>query len=73
MAGLGNLIPLLILFVVVGVASFLGYQVYLWSSELADKASKKMEQKNVSFTKNGGLKVGVKEMENERYTDKTQK
>jgi len=47
--------------------------VYLWSSELADKASKKMEQKNVSFTKNGGLKVGVKEMENERYTDKTQK
>lgn len=71
--GLGNLIPLIILLIVVGVASFIGYHLYLWSNELAERAGKKMEKSNVSFTKEGGLRVGVKEMRDESYADKTQK
>jgi hypothetical protein len=32
-----------------------------------------VEKKNMSFTKDGGLKVGVKERTNEQYEDKTQR
>ena len=73
MAGLSNLIPLIVLLIVVGIAAFVGYGMYIWSNELADKASKKMEQKNMSFTKDGGLRVGVREVNDEREADKTQK
>lgn len=73
MAGaLGNLIPLIVLFVFLAGAGFIGYQLYLWSNELADRGKKKMEQKNISFSKDGGLKVGVKEMREDEYADKQQ-
>lgn len=71
--GLGNLLPLIILLVVVGVAAYIGYGIYQWSQELGDRANKKMEKKHMSFTKDGGLRVGVKEMNRENYEDKTQK
>lgn len=73
MAGLGALVPLIVLFVLVGVASFIGYGLYQWSNELADRASRKLEKKNVSFSKDGGLRVGVKALRDETYVDKTQK
>ena len=73
MAGLANLIPLIILFVVVGGGGYIGYQIYLWSNEVTDRGKKHMEKKNMTFTKDGGLKVGVKEVNDEKYTDKTQK
>lgn len=73
MAGFKNIIPLIVLLVIVGVGAFIGYQMYVWSNELADRASKKMEKKNVSFTKDGGLRVGIREMKDETYADKTQK
>ena len=73
MAGIGNLIPLIILLVIVAGGGYIGYQVYLWSEEMKDRAGKHMEKKNISYTKDGGLKVGVKEMKDEAYVDKTQK
>lgn len=73
MAGLSNLIPLIILLIVVGVGGFIGYGLYQWSNELAERANKKMEKKNMSFTKEGGIRVGVKAMPDESYADKTQK
>nr|POE47961.1 hypothetical protein CFP56_01289 [Quercus suber] len=73
MAGLSALFPLIVLFVILGVAAFIGYALYEWSNELADKASKQLESKNMSFTKDGGLRVGVKELKDENYADKTQK
>lgn len=73
MAGLGNLIPLIILLVLVGIGGFIAYGMYQWSNELAERANKKMEQKNIGFTKEGGLRVGVKAMPEESYADKTQK
>lgn len=73
MAKASNLIPLIVLFVVVGAAAFIGYQIYLWSNELADRAGKKMEKKHMAFTKEGGLRVGVKESSDEKVGDQTQK
>ena len=73
MASLGNIVPLLVLFLVVGGGGYIGYQIYMWSNELTDRGKKHMEKKNMSFTKDGGLKVGVKERSNEAYEDKTQK
>ncbi|KXL45037.1 hypothetical protein M433DRAFT_39066, partial [Acidomyces richmondensis BFW] len=69
---LANLLPLFILLTIVGIAAFVGYGLYSWSSELAERANKKMEKKNMSFTKEGGLRVGVKERSVESYADKTQ-
>lgn len=55
-----SLIPLFILFVVVGAFAFVGYQIFLWSGELTTKGKEKMEKKHMTF-KDGGLQVGVKD------------
>jgi len=70
--GAANLVPLAILFAVVGGIAWVGYQIFLYSSELADRGVKKMEKKNVVVTKDGA-RVGVKEVSAEAYADKTQK
>ncbi|EME81383.1 uncharacterized protein MYCFIDRAFT_211830 [Pseudocercospora fijiensis CIRAD86] len=72
MAKATSLFPLIILFGVLGILAFLGYQIYLWSNELADRGSKHMEKKHMSFTKDGGLRVSVKEQGDEKLGDKTQ-
>ncbi|KAF1967546.1 hypothetical protein BU23DRAFT_516215 [Bimuria novae-zelandiae CBS 107.79] len=72
MGAIGNLIPLVILFAVVAGAGWVGYQIYLYSNELAERGVRKMEKKNVIFTKDGA-KVAVKEVKAEDYTDRTQK
>jgi hypothetical protein len=102
MGALGNLVPLVILFLFVGGAGWIGYQVslcppetlhqhsdplacsvsakiltsrdqiYLYTEQLAERGVKKMEKKNVVFTKDGA-KVGVKEVRAEDYADRTQK
>lgn len=72
MALLSKLVPLIILFLVLAFASFVGYVIYTVATDVADKTSKKMEQKNVSFGKEG-MKIGVKELKTENYVDQTQK
>ncbi|KXT02307.1 hypothetical protein AC578_194 [Pseudocercospora eumusae] len=72
MAKTTSLLPLLILFCVLGILAFLGYQIYTWSNELADRGSKHMEKKNMKFTKDGGLRVKVKDQGDEKLGDKTQ-
>ncbi|KAF2724213.1 hypothetical protein K431DRAFT_217958 [Polychaeton citri CBS 116435] len=71
--GFTSILPLIILFALVGGLAFVGYGIYNWSQELGERANKKMEKKHMSFTKDGGLRVGVKEMRNEDYADRTQK
>lgn len=73
MGALSSLLPLVVLFVVIAGAGFIGYQIYLWSNELADRGQKHMEKKNMNFTKDGGLRVGVKQMGAEEYADRTQR
>ncbi|KAH0387503.1 hypothetical protein KCU92_g1669, partial [Aureobasidium melanogenum] len=72
MGAIANLLPLVILFVFVGAFAFVGYQMYLWTNDLANHGKKTMEKKNVMFTKDG-MKVGVKEMSEEEYADRTQR
>ncbi|EON65453.1 hypothetical protein W97_04691 [Coniosporium apollinis CBS 100218] len=67
MGALGNLVPLIILFVFLAVGAW----IFLFANEMADRGVKKMEKKNVSFTKDG-MRVGVKDVQNEEYADRTQ-
>ncbi|KAL1640149.1 hypothetical protein SLS58_007263 [Diplodia intermedia] len=71
MGSFTQLLPLLILLVVVGVGVWVGLQIYLYTNELADRGKKKMEKKNIVFSKDG-MKVGVKEVNDEDYADRTQ-
>ena len=72
MALLSKIVPLVILFIVLAVAAFIGFAIYTIATDIAEKTSKKMEKKNVSFGKEG-MKIGVKEIKTEHYVDQTQK
>ncbi|KAM5352113.1 hypothetical protein ACJ41O_004836 [Fusarium nematophilum] len=68
---LSQVLPLIIVFAILGVGGWVGYQVYLSVAKMQDAASERMGKKNVVFTKDG-VKVGVKQMKNEKYVDATQ-
>jgi len=68
---LSKILPLIILFIVLGVFAFIGYQLYVSVQKISSAASEKMQAKNIVFTKDG-LKVGVKDVKNESYVDATQ-
>ncbi|CZT49949.1 uncharacterized protein RSE6_10856 [Rhynchosporium secalis] len=70
-SALSKLLPLFILFIVLGGLAFVGYHVYLIVCNVQIATNEKMEKKNVVFTKDG-MKVGVKELRNENYVDTTQ-
>ena len=72
MALLSKIVPLVILFIVLAIAAFVGYAIYTIATDIADKTSKKMEKKNVSFGKEG-MKIGIKEIKTENYVDQTQR
>lgn len=72
MTVLSKVVPLVIFFLVLTVAAFIGYAVYTIATDVADKTSKKMEKKNISFGKDG-MKIGIKELRNENYVDQTQR
>ena len=69
---LSKIIPLFILLIVLACAAFVGYVIYTIATDIADKTSKKMEKKNISFGKEG-MKIGVKEVKTENYVDQTQR
>lgn len=56
---------------VIAALAWLGLQIYQSVVKIQEQANKKMGKKNVVFTKDG-LRVGVKQVENEAYVDKTQ-
>ncbi|KAI9772048.1 MAG: hypothetical protein M1840_001336 [Geoglossum simile] len=70
-SALSKVAPLLIFVALVGVIAAVLLQVAKTASDIADNAGKKLEKKNVLITKDG-VKVGVKEIKNENYVDKTQ-
>lgn len=71
MAKASNLVPLLVLFVLVAIAIFIGFIAYSVASDVSDKAAQRMEKKNIKFSKEG-LKVGVKQISTEDVADSTQ-
>jgi len=68
---LSKTLPLLILIIVLGGAAFVGYHIFLSFQQISDAAGKKLQSKNVTFTKDG-MRVGVKELRDENYVDRTQ-
>jgi hypothetical protein len=66
-----KLLPLILLLLFCAIFAVIGYYLYLSVQQISNAATAKLESKNVSFTKDG-LRVGVKELKNERYVDKTQ-
>jgi len=66
-----KLLPFFVLLIVLGGFAFVTYHIYLAVTQIGNAANTKMQSKNVVFTKDG-LKVGVKEVRNEKYVDKTQ-
>ncbi|KAL4800444.1 hypothetical protein BDV19DRAFT_384265 [Aspergillus venezuelensis] len=68
---MGRLLPLIILFVVIVVLVAIGFIAYSIIQEVSNKTRNKMEQRNVMFTKDG-MKVGVREVNEEEYVDRSQ-
>ncbi|KAL4945200.1 hypothetical protein BDV06DRAFT_48504 [Aspergillus oleicola] len=68
---MGRLLPLIILFVVIIVLVAIGFIAYSIIQEVSNKTRSKMEKKNVMFTKDG-MRVGVKEVNEEEYVDRSQ-
>ena len=48
------------------------YHVYLSALQIGNHTAQHMERKNLAFSKDGGLRVGVKEVGDETYLDRTQ-
>lgn len=68
----GNLVPLVVLFLVLGAIAAIGLVAYSIINDVGSQTRQKLEKKNVSFTK-GGMKVGVKEKSREQQEDSAQK
>ncbi|BCS22636.1 uncharacterized protein APUU_30861S [Aspergillus puulaauensis] len=66
-----RILPLIILFVVLAILAVVGFVVYSIVQDISDKTRDKMEKKNVMFTRDG-MKVGVKEVNEEDYVDRSQ-
>ena len=71
MSKTSSLVPLIILFVLLAVASLIGYIAYQVANDVNSQTRQKMEKRNISFSKDG-LKVGVREKNTEQYADETQ-
>ncbi|KAF4512088.1 hypothetical protein G6O67_001270 [Ophiocordyceps sinensis] len=66
-----QVLPLVVALVVLSIIGFVLYQVYLSATKFRESASERMGKKNVVFTKDG-VRVGVKQIQNEKYVDTTQ-
>ena len=67
-----RIIPLIILIVVVSVIAVIGYIAWSIAQEVTRTTRSKMEKKNVVWTRDG-MKVGVKELKDEEYKDRSQR
>ena len=67
-----SLIPLIVLIVVIVVLAVVGYIAYSIIQDVSKNTREKMEGRNVVFSKDG-MKVGVKELKDEDYRDRSQR
>jgi len=70
-SAVSKIVPLVILFLVLVILAAVGFVAYQIANDVSDKTRKKMEKRNISFTKEG-MKVGVKEKSAEQQTDSAQ-
>ncbi|MCJ1400212.1 hypothetical protein MMC11_003416 [Xylographa trunciseda] len=66
-----SLLPLIVLVTVLGFFGFVGYITYSIAQDVTSKAAKKMEEKNISFSKDG-MRVGIKELDGRAEDAKVQ-
>ncbi|KAL2810702.1 hypothetical protein BJX63DRAFT_434087 [Aspergillus granulosus] len=66
-----RLVPLAIVLVLAIVLAVVGFIAYSIIQEVSNKTKTKMEKRNVMFTKDG-MKVGVREVNEEEYVDRSQ-
>lgn len=67
-----SLVPVIVLFVVLVVLAVVGYIVYSIIQDVTKNTREKLEDRNVVFSKDG-MKVGVKEIKDEEYRDRSQR
>jgi hypothetical protein len=68
---LSKVFPLVVAIIFLAIAGYVGYQIYLSAQQIGNKASERMNKKNVVWTKDG-VKVGVQHIQTEKYVDETQ-
>lgn len=73
MARLFDILPVILLMVVAAIFGFIAYQIYIYSHTVVRTSEEKLAKKNINFSKNGGLQVGVKDISAEQYGEKLQK
>ena len=66
-----QILPLLLLFVGLAGAAFVGYHIWASVTAIGQSASDRMAKKNVVLTRDG-VRVGVRHREQESYVDSTQ-
>lgn len=71
MSKASTLVPLLVLFVLIAIVAFVGFIAYSVANDVSDTAARRMEKKNIKFSKDG-MKVGVKQVSTEDAADSTQ-
>ncbi|KIW05522.1 uncharacterized protein PV09_03403 [Verruconis gallopava] len=69
--GLLSLLPVILFLGSLAVFAWIGYEMYVYSNQLADRGKRHLEKKNIVYTKDG-VKVGVKDRKDEDLTDKSQ-
>lgn len=67
-----SVLPLVLLLLFVAVLAGVGYVVYTIVQDVSKNTRAKMEKKNMVFSKDG-MKVQVKEVQDEAYKDRTQR
>lgn len=72
MAQASQIISFIILLIVVAVVAVVGFVAYSIAHDVGHHTRKKLERKNVSFTRDG-MKVGVKERSAEHEQDVAQR
>ncbi|QKX56191.1 uncharacterized protein TRUGW13939_03291 [Talaromyces rugulosus] len=66
-----SLFPIIVLFTVIGILALIGFVVYSIVQDISNKTKANMEKKNIKFSKDG-MKVSMKEVNDEDYKDQTQ-
>jgi hypothetical protein len=67
-----SLFPIIVLFTVIGILALIGFVVYSIVQDISNKTKANMEKKNIKFSKDG-MKVSMKEVNDEDYKDQTQR
>ncbi|KAK7745941.1 hypothetical protein SLS53_002661 [Cytospora paraplurivora] len=70
---ISQLLPLILVFAVLAGFAFVGYHIWESAHKVKGTVSERMTKKNLVWTPDGGLKVGVKHKNEEAEVDRTQK